>query len=209
MTAWTPISLRSLAGALAVAGALLLTAAMPRNAHASVVGPTGQITGCYVKKGKAKGTLRVVPSGKRCRKGEKPLIWNAQGQQGATGGQGGSGQVDSSVTSQISSLTTQLSQLNSRVTQLEGVLTGLTNTDLLTAVTNATKLNGITSQDLTDAVAAVADVNSLCTETSTAVTQLNSLRTVLSGLTLGGTIPLGLVLNVPALPSALSPFTCP
>ncbi len=207
MTARTPTSLRTLAGTLAIAGALLLVALLPGDAHASVVGPTGQIKSCYVKKGKAKGTLRVVPAGKRCRKGEKPLTWNAQGQQGSTGSQGSSGAQGSS--GQLDSLTTQLTLLQSRVTQLEGLLTGLTNTDLLTAVTNAAKLNGISAQDLTDAIGAVPDVTALCTQVSTAVTQLNSIRTVLSGLSLTGIIPVGLLLNVPALPSALSPFTCP
>jgi hypothetical protein len=183
----TPISLRSLAGVCALAGAFLLVAIAPGKAHAaSVVGPTGQISGCYAKKGKAKGDLRVVPPGHRCRKGEAPVSLSGRAQPGPTGAQGGTGltgQVDSTVTSQIT-------ELQSRVTQLEGVLTGLTNTDLL------------------NAVGAVASVDALCTEMSTAVGQLNSIRTVLNGLTLGGVIPIGLVLTVPSLPSALSPFSC-
>jgi hypothetical protein len=63
------------------------------------------------------------------------------------------------------------------------VLSGLTNTDLLTAAANAAKLNGITAQDLTDAIGAVTDVNALCTQTSAAVTQLNSIRTVIRAWT--------------------------
>jgi hypothetical protein len=135
-----------------------------------------------VKKGKAKGTLRVVPPGHRCRKGEKPVSWAAQGQPGSSGSSGAQG-----VSGQLDSLTTQISQLQTRVTQLEGVLSGLTNTDLL---------------------GAVAAADSLCTAMSTVVTQLNSVRPVLSGLSLGGVIPLGLLLNVPSIPSALSPFSC-
>ncbi len=181
------ISPRSLLAACAAVGAFLLVSILPGDAHAAgVVGPSGQISSCYVKKGKAKGTLRVVPSGKRCRKGEKHLTLNAQGpqgQQGASGTQGSSGQLDS--------LTTQLSELQSRVTQLEGVLSGLTNSDLLTALTG---------------------VNALCTQVSSTVTQLNSIRSVLTGLNLsGGLLGLGLgglVLGNP-IPSALSPFTCP
>jgi hypothetical protein len=188
MKASTPFSIRSLTAVSALACALLLGAIAAGHAEAGVVGPSGQITGCYVKKGKAKGTLRVVPPGQRCRKGEKPLSWNAQGQSGSTGVQGGSG---SSSQTDLSSLTIQLSQLQTRVTQLEGVLAGLTNTDLL------------------GAVAAVADVNALCTQVPTVVTQLNSVRTVLSGLSLSGVIPLGLGLTVPSIPSALSPFSCP
>jgi hypothetical protein len=179
----TPIPMRFLAAVCALAGALLLGGVAAGEAHAAgVVGPSGQVTGCYVKKGKAKGTLRVVPSGKRCRKGEKPLTWNALGQAGQPGQQGSSGTPGGS--GQLGSLTTQLSDLQSRVTQLESLLSGLTNTDLLTAV------------------------SSLCTQMSTVVTQLNSVRTVLSGLSLTGIIPLGLLLNVPSIPSALAPFSC-
>jgi predicted alpha/beta superfamily hydrolase len=43
---------------------------------------------------------------------------------------------------------------------------------------------------------------------STVVGQLNGVRTVLNGLSLGGVIPLGLLLTVPSIPSALSPFSC-
>jgi hypothetical protein len=44
---------------------------------------------------------------------------------------------------------------------VQGVLSGLTNTDLVTAVTNAAKLNGISATDLTDAIGAVPDVTAL------------------------------------------------
>jgi hypothetical protein len=182
----TPISLRPLAAVCALAGAILLVAIAPGDAHAaSVVGPTGQISGCYKKKGKAKGALRVVPPGRHCRKGEKPLSWNAQGQTGTTGAQGTQG-----ATGQLDSLTAQLSQLETRVTQLEGILSGITNTDLLSAI------------------AGFGNVDALCTEMSTVVGQLNGVRTVLNGLSLGGVIPLGLLLTVPSIPSALSPFSC-
>lgn len=187
MNASTPIPIRSLGAACALAGALLIFWVLPGEANAAgVVAPSGQISGCYVKKGKAKGTLRVVPPGRRCRKGEKPLSWNALGQTGTTGAQGTQG-----VTGQLDSLTTQLSQLETRVTQLEGILSGITNTDLLSAI------------------AGFGNVDDLCTEMSTVVGQLNGVRTVLNGLSLGGVIPLGLLLTVPSIPSALSPFSCP
>jgi hypothetical protein len=48
----------------------------------------------------------------------------------------------------------------------------------------------------------------LCTELSTVVTQVNAIRTVLTGLSLGGVIPLGLTLTAPAIPSALSAYAC-
>jgi hypothetical protein len=178
--------------------------ALPAGADAaSVVGPGGQISGCYVKKGKAKGTLRVVPPGRRCRRNERPLTFNAQGPSGQAGAQGGAGQVNTTA------LEDRITQLEGQVAQLESILAGITNTDLLNAITNSAKLNGITTQQLTDAIDSVAAVNSLCTEFPTVVGQLNSIRTVLTGLSLGGAIPLGLVLSVPSIPSALSAYACP
>jgi hypothetical protein len=188
--------------ALACPLALILFLVGAGSAHAaSVVGPGGQISGCYVKKGKSKGTLRVVPRGKRCKKGEKAIAWNGQGQSGQTGAQGGSGEVN------VTALLDRVTQLQDRVTQLESILSGLTNGGLLSAITNASKLNGISASDLTGAL---ASVDSLCTEVGTLVVpQLNSVRSALSGLSLGGTIPLGLLLTVPTLPSALDPYACP
>jgi len=165
----------------AVAG-LLVGAA---SAHAaSVIGPGGQVSSCYLKKakkGKAKGTLRVVPPGKRCRKGEKPLTLSAQGQPGQTGqtgqsgAQGGSGQTSSS--------------LETRITPLESILSGVTNGELLGAL---------------DAV------DSLCDEVSTQVVpQLNSILDVFPALSLtGGLLAIG-SLVVPTLPDALDAYACP
>jgi hypothetical protein len=160
-------------GALALA---LLFAGVEGAQAASVIGPGGQVSSCYVKKGKAKGTLRVVPPGKRCRRSEKPLTLSALGQPGQTGqsgGQGGSGQTNSS--------------LETRVTQLESILSGITNADLLNTI---------------------GSVDALCAEVPTVVGQLNSVRTVLTGLALSGTIPPLLGLTVPSIPSALPGFAC-
>jgi hypothetical protein len=168
---------------IAVLGALTLAILLAGvgSAHAaSVIGPGGQVSSCYVKKGKAKGTLRVVPPGKRCKRNEKPLTLSAQGQPGQagqtgqTGGQGGSGETSKS--------------LETRVTQLESILSGITNIDLLSTI---------------------GSVDSLCAEVPTVVGQLNSVRTVLSGLSL--TAPLLALgsLVVPALPAALPAFACP
>jgi hypothetical protein len=166
-----------LPGLLALAVAVILIWVLPGSAQAaSVVGPGGQINGCYKKKGKAKGTLRVVPAGKRCKKGEKRLAWNAQGPQGQTGGQGGTGatggQGDAGLQSQITDLRNQITQLTSQLAELTGQL------------------------------------NSLCAVVPTLVTQLNSIRTVLNTLSLGGVIPVGLVLDVTGVPAALPSFAC-
>ena len=167
--------LATVAGICALAIAVMLIWALPGSARAApVVSPSGQITSCYVKKGRAKGTLRVVPAGKRCKKGERRLTWNAQGPQGQTGGQGGTGGTgESGLQSQITDLRSQISQLTSQLTQLTGQL------------------------------------NQLCAAVPTLVTQLNTIRTVLDGLSLGGIIPIGLVLDVTGLPAALPAFACP
>jgi hypothetical protein len=174
------------AAASGVLAFVLLLAGVGSAHAASVVGPGGQISSCYVKKGKAKGTLRVVPSGKRCKKGERPLTLNAEGtsgQSGQTGAQGGSGQVS------IVALQDRITQLEDRVTQLESILSGVTNSDLL---------------------GAIASVGSLCNEVPTVVGQLNGIRSVLTGLSLtSGLLALGsLVFNAP-IPSALPAYACP
>jgi hypothetical protein len=178
------IRLLPIAGVCALATFVLLVWALPGTAEAaSVVSPSGQITGCAKKKGKAKGTLRVVPAGKRCRKGEQRLTWNATGPQGQTGGQGGTGTAGTAgLQSQITSLQTQISELTSQITQLTSQLTALTG-----------------------------QVDSLCGEVGTVVTQTNGILTGLGAPSLTGTL-LGLGslgLSFPSLPSALSPFSCP
>jgi hypothetical protein len=173
-------------GGLAIA--LLLVGVGTSSARAaSVVGPAGQISGCYVKKGKSKGNLRVVPPGKRCRRNEKPVSWAAQGQSGQSGqsgAQGGSGSQTS-----VTSLQDRITQLESQVAQLQSILAGVTNGDLL---------------------GALGSVDSLCNEVSTAVVpQVNSIRTVLTGLSLTAPLLALGALVVPSVPSALAPYACP
>src|SRR5215207_9063680 len=71
-------------------------------AASSIVGPDGQIHGCYMKKGKGKGQLRVVKAKARCKRRERKIAWQqkgdgargpagprgARGARGATGPQG-------------------------------------------------------------------------------------------------------------------------
>ena len=72
--------------------------------------------------------------------------------------------------------------------QLESILAGVTNANLL---------------------GSIASVDSLCTEVGAQVVpQLNTIGSGLSGLSLGGTIPLGLTLPAPAVPP-LDAFACP
>jgi hypothetical protein len=135
-----------------------------------------------VKKGKAKGSLRVIPAGKRCKKGEKKLTWNAQGPQGQTGGQGGSGATGGTGGIGDTGLQGQIDDLKSQVSSLTSQLAALTT-----------------------------QFDSLCGEVGTLVTKTNGILTGLGAPSLTGTL-LGLGtlgLAFPSLPSGLSPFTCP
>lgn len=58
-------------------------------------------------------------------------------------------------------------------------------------------------------LASLPRVEALCTRATTLTTQSNAQLTVLSGLKLGGTVPVGLALEFPPLPAALGSFVCP
>ena len=57
-------------------------------AASSLVGADGTVNGCYATKGGAKGTLRVVKAGERCRRGERPIAWSQVGPRGPAGAPG-------------------------------------------------------------------------------------------------------------------------
>lgn len=219
-----------LSAAAATLIAVVLAVAGPASA-ASPVGPDGQIHGCYVAKGKKKGTLRLLPAGKACkkRKRQKPIVWSVQGPQGTPGAAGSPGpqgqsgistdqlsalterinQQDAtiaSLTATVTGLTTTINGLLTQVGTLTGVLNGLTNADLTGVVG---KLNGISAAELNSTVDGLAALTAVCTRASDLTTFSNDLRTAVAGLALGGTIPVGLVLDIPALPTALSAFSCP
>jgi hypothetical protein len=166
-------AIAALALAMIVAGVVLFGG--ERAQAAGPVSANGQISGCFKKKGKAKGTLRVVSAGKRCKKGEKRIAWSAQGPAGKDGSQGPAGGAGNAA-------------LESRITELETILNGITNAELL---------------------GALADVNALCTQATSLTSTLNALNTAVDGLALGGLIPAGLGLVVPALPAQLPAFSCP
>lgn len=170
------------------------------SAAAAPPGAGGQIQACYKVKGKPKGGMRVVAANRKCRRGERKLSWTtagSPGQQGAAGTQGapGSGGAPGSSgtngsEASVAALETEIAALALQVESLEGILAGVTNSALL------------------DAVAAVPAVESLCTQATGLTDQLNSVATVLDGITLGGVLPLGLILTVPDL-AALPSYACP
>jgi hypothetical protein len=68
---------------------LVLALAVGGIAIAGVPGRDGKITGCYEKRG---GDLRVIDASKRkCKAGERKLVWNQKGPQGAPGPAGAPG----------------------------------------------------------------------------------------------------------------------
>ena len=182
---------------LAVVG--LLLGALGATAIAAPVGKGGTVQACYKVKGKAKGAMRVVPSGKKCRRGERKLAWNAvgtpgpagaKGANGANGSNGATGPTGPAGPGNEAALQAKIAGLTVKIEALEGVLQGVTNLQL------------------TETVGALPVVDSLCTQAAAVPGQINAVGTALGGLTLGGLIPGGLVLTIPSLTPA-TPFTCP
>jgi hypothetical protein len=197
----------SLTLAALVAATMLALALLSQAAGAApLVGKDGRIHACYKAKGKAKGTLRVVRSAKvRCPRGWKKTAWSAAGAPAAAGEQGSSGERGSSgdaggtgakgetgaqaTDARVSSLESQVTELVAKLKSLEGVLAGITNTQLK------------------EAIGSVPVVASLCTEAEKLNVQSNGLGTALSAFgALLGPLTGG---ALPAIPAALPPFSCP
>jgi hypothetical protein len=200
---------------LAVAVAGLISAILAGSAMAAPITKGGQVHACYRVKGKAKGAMRVVPAKKKCRRGEKKLAWSVAGPAGSAGQNGGSG-ADGTNGSNGSNgaqgsaneaaLQAKVAGLTVKVEGLEGLLAGVTTGQLSGTVA---KLNGITGLQLTETVKQLPVVSSLCVQAKSIPTQFNnSLGGILSGLSLGGTIPSLLSLNVPLL-TPITSYTCP
>jgi hypothetical protein len=192
--------------------AFVLFTSSPASA-ASLVGKDGQIHACYKAKGKGKGSLRVVRSAKvKCPKKWKKVSWYASGpagQQGASGSPGGSGETGTNGSNGLPgtpATATVVKGLENKVTELLNKVTSL-----------ETVLNGINNQQLKEAIASIADVKalesvvgSLCSQSSTLTSQLNSVESAFGGLKLNAVLTtLGGLLEVPTLPGPLSSFSCP
>jgi hypothetical protein len=104
-------------------------------------------------------------------------------------------------------LQTKIAGLTVKVEGLEGLLQGVTTGDLSGVVG---KLSGVTGPQLTETVAALPVVDSLCTQASVLTSQLNLVQGGFAGLSLNGILTgLGGVLNPPTLPALLTAYTCP
>jgi hypothetical protein len=162
----------------------------------------------YKVKGKPKGTLRVVGVQKRCKRGERKVVWNAAGQGGQSGsagqnGSSGSGQQGRAGSNGTSSpnevaLKTEIASLNVKVDGLEKVLEGITHGDLTGVLST---LNGVTNPELQNAIGSVPLLEEVCGQTEELTGRSNSLLGLLDTLD---------ALNVLSLPLALPTFNvCP
>jgi hypothetical protein len=198
--------------ALALLAAAALCVALVANAGAAkLVGKDGKVYACYKAKGKSKGAVRLVTKKGKCRKGEKKVSWNAAGPAGEAGQSGENGSGGENGTSGetgaagVKGLEQKVTALTSKVTSLESVLKGITNTELLGALS---KLQGISGTQLQETVASLADVKALCTQATALTSQANALGATFGGIELGGVIPSLLKLVVPAAPAPLAAFGC-
>ncbi|MGH2937446.1 MAG: hypothetical protein ACRDPE_04915 [Solirubrobacterales bacterium] len=198
---------------LASLAAVVLWATLPAGAGAGkLVGKDGRVYACYKAKGKSKGAVRLVPKKGKCKRGEKKISWGSvgpageSGQGGENGSSGGeSGPAGETGAAGVKGLESRVQTLTNKVTALEGVLQGITNTDLLGMLS---KLQGISPTQLQEAVAAVANVKALCTQATALTSRANELGSLFGGIELGGVIPSLLKLVVPSPPPSLQAFGC-
>lgn len=162
----------------------------------------GKIYACYKAKGKGKGTLRLVRSGKlRCPHKWKKVSWYANGAsplplvapagpKGDTGPQGEQGVPGTAGNVVVESLEDKVAELLTKVESLEEILSGVTNADLLDAIEAVPAVGALCEQaeDLTDNTTELGET-------------FASLNTVLNTLLLG--------FSPIKVPEALGSFSCP
>jgi hypothetical protein len=182
----------------------------------------GVMHACLAKKGKKRGSLRVVsgPSSCKKRRGERYVAWQVRGPAGARGAngpqgqagprgiagpagwQGTAGQIEKSTLETIQAQTSELKVLNEEVTTLTQELTGVEE-----VVSNAVSTVSGLEANVTDLEGTVA---STCGQLTAVTSQVDEVGTAVTGLSLNGTLTgLGGVLEVPAMPAPLTPYTCP
>lgn len=173
------------------------------------VAKDGKIYACYKAKGKGKGTLRLVRNGKaRCPRQWKKVSWYANGgprnpglsvppgptgpagPKGDTGPEGKQGLPGVEGNVVVKALEDKVTELLTKVESLEGILSGVTNAELLNAIGAVPAVGALCEQaeDLTDQTTALG-------------TTLGSLNTLLDTLLLG--------FSPIEVPTALPKFSCP
>jgi hypothetical protein len=204
------ISARRLA-VLALLAAVALWVAPTTAGAAKLVGKDGKVYACYKAKGKSKGAVRLVAKKGKCKRGEKKISWGSKGPAGESGqngestNSGESGPAGETGAAGVKGLESKVQALTSKVTSLEGILQGITNTDLVGMLA---KLQGISPTQLQEAVAAVANVKALCAQANVLTTRANELGDTFGGIKLGGLVPSLLELVVPKAPPSLQQFGC-
>ncbi len=150
---------------LALCVACSPASAKPRASSAGV----HTVQACAVKAGKQRGSLRLISAGKRCKRGERRIVWNVLGQPGpqgvtgitgspgergsagnagADGAPGSEGVVDLSLKELVKTQGEQIETLTNSLDTTTSLLQGVTHEQLTTAVEAGTKLNGITGSEL-------------------------------------------------------------
>ena len=176
-------------GALAVITAVIAATCLLLIGGAPDASAKGKkVRACVIKAGPDKGLMRFSPKGK-CHKGEKKVAWNKKGKKGKRGPAGPAGaqgpQGSSGVTDELlATIATQQATIDQLKSQLDTVTAQL----------------GVLSPQ----------VAALCAQMDAVTDQSNALGTAVGGITVNNALALlGGALNLPALPAALAPFTCP
>lgn len=163
------------------AAALLIGGVLAISAPATAVAKPGKIRACVDKQGADKGAMRFVRKGK-CQSGERKLSWNKRGKRGKRGATGAAGAQGATGAA------------------------GTGATELLALIEE----QAATIQILQEQIATLSgQMAAVCTQLSAVTTRANVLRSAIGGLDLGGVIPVGLLLEIPALPAPLNAFSCP
>lgn len=146
-----------------------------------------KVSACVVKKGPDKGVMHFSRKGK-CPQGEKKVSWSKKGKRGKRGPAGQAGpagpQGPSGVTDELlATIASQQATIDQLTSQLNTVKSQL---DALTS-----QFNGLSPR-----------VAALCSQMQAVTTQVTAIQTVTAAVI--AIVPVG-----PALPAALTAFSCP
>jgi len=194
---------------VAAVSVLLLSGGAAEAAKSPVSGSV--LTACLKTKGKpsTRGTLRVVPSARACKKkrGERAIAWNVSGpagNPGAPGGSGGQGPAGP-----------QGAPGKNGANGLDGLVgptgpAGQVPQTLVETVESQNQQIETLEKQVTTLSGQLSDVQTTagkaCAQANAATTQVNSVVDVVGGLTLSGV--LGGLLNIPKLPALLPTVSC-
>jgi hypothetical protein len=167
------------------------------------------VQACAVKSGKRRGSLRLISAGKKCKRGERRIVWDVlgppgpqglvgtagpqgeRGSQGSVGAEGAigeegkagvSGVVDLSLEELVETQGEQIETLTDNLQSTTSLLQGVTHEQLTTAVEAGVKLNGIAGSDIDGAI---TNANKLVGVTGSELTSGLANAGKLAGITTG------------------------